>query len=514
MIVPQRLANVPADHMAIYASGLPDDCPLSYGQLRHWAGRVAAGLKACGIKPGDTVMYQFPNDREFAVLTLALWHIRAVPCPLLPQLRQAELAAVSAETGAVCIIGWDQWHGCDYRALYADTFSRSERPQVLLLDHEQRTVPHHDFGGLAGSESFERIPEPDLPAQLLFTSGTTGAPKGVIHSHRSLASALATHARALELGPSDTVWVPSPLAHQTGFLYGMMLAWHLGAAAVYQSEWSASEGKQAVDRYEARFVQAALPFLRDLTLDVPHPPRSLRHFIVTGAPVPRTLAVQAAERLSCHVSGAWGSTECGLITASLPGDEPDKCWQTDGRPLPGASVRIVSEGGQDVEPETEGRLRVKAPYMFQTYLHHPEWRAQGLDEQGFFDTGDLAFMDRDGFLHLTGRVKDTINRGGEKIPVQVIENILYQHPGIRDVALIGIPDERLGERIGAAAVASPGADITLPCLTQFLKDHGIAKIYWPEHLWLVQDLPRTASGKIQKFLIRNQVLAQETQQGA
>ncbi|MCL6487707.1 MAG: AMP-binding protein, partial [Alicyclobacillus mali] len=162
--------------------------------------------------------------------------------------------------------------------------------------------------------------------------------------------------------------------------------------------------------------------------------------------------------------------------------------------------------GRELPPGTEGNFQVKTPAMFVTYLHHPEWYEAAMTPDGFFDTGDLAVIDEGGYLRITGRKKDVVNRGGEKIPVVEIEDLLYQHPDIADAAVVAMPDERLGERACAYVVLKPGAKRLELCdITDFLGERGMAKIYWPERLEIIDEMPRTASGKIQKYVLRQDI---------
>ncbi|MCL6636625.1 MAG: AMP-binding protein [Alicyclobacillus sp.] len=501
---PQRLAVVDL------SSGAQPVC-LTYGDLAGLAERVAARLLELGVQPGEAVGYQLPSCWEFVVLTVALWRVGAVPCPLLPSLRAREVQFILATAGVRLWVVPDEYRGFDYRALVEQV--RPQLPQltsVHILEWGERWPQQSTLGGLlaapadaaaAAARIRDRRPGPDAAAQLLFTSGTTGEPKGVVHTHLTLSHGLAAHVRTLGLTAEDTVWVPSPLAHQTGFLYGMMVSLYLGATGVYQAVWQVDDARRAIAQYGARFVQAAMPFLADLA-QAPQPPQGLRLFVATGAAIPRGLAQMARAALGCPVVGAWGSTETCLVTVGFPGDPPDKLWGTDGRVMDGMAIRIVDDAGRPLPAGVEGNFQVKTPAMFTGYLHHPEWTQAAMTADGFFDTGDLAVIDADGYLHISGRKKDVINRGGEKIPVVEVENLLYQHPRVRDAAVVAMPDPRLGERACAFVVSKDGQPLDLEDLTAFLHAQGMAKIYWPERVEMMDELPRTPSGKVQKYLLR------------
>jgi cyclohexanecarboxylate-CoA ligase len=198
-------------------------------------------------------------------------------------------------------------------------------------------------------------------------------------------------------------------------------------------------------------------------------------------------------------------SEMGAVTITGPDDPDSRVFETDGHPLPGVWLKIVGTGGNEAAPDEEGRLLVRAASLFGGYLHRPELR--GLDDEGWFDTGDLARVDADGYLRITGRSKDIIIRGGENVPVVEIENLLYAHPAVAEVALVAMPDERLGERACAFVVPAPGAAPTLDELTGHLRAQGTAANYLPERLELIDALPRTLTGKIQKFKLRERLAA-------
>jgi cyclohexanecarboxylate-CoA ligase len=251
-------------------------------------------------------------------------------------------------------------------------------------------------------------------------------------------------------------------------------------------------------------VQAATPFLADLTA-LGEQPETLRTFVATGAAIPRELARAARETLGAEVGGAWGTTESCLGTAFAPGDPPERAWQTDGRALDGVTMRAMDDDGRSVAPGTEGNFEVLTPWLFEGYLNRPELTAEAITDDGFYRTGDLARIDTQGYMRITGRVKDIINRGGEKVPVAEIEQLLYAHPAVREVAIVAMPDERLGERACAFVVLEPGAELDLEAVRAHLDSHRVSKTYWPERLEPVETLPRTPSGKIRKYVLRELV---------
>jgi 3-phosphoshikimate 1-carboxyvinyltransferase len=225
--------------------------------------------------------------------------------------------------------------------------------------------------------------------------------------------------------------------------------------------------------------------------------------VATGTAVPRNLAERATRTLGAAVCGAWGSTESCLGSLSAPGDEPAKMWGTDGRALAGVQLRITDDAGTVLPPGREGNFEVHSDCLFVGYLDRPEWTAEALTPDGWYRSGDLAVLDEAGCVHIRGRVKDVVNRGGEKVPVAEIEQLLHTHPAVRDVAIVAMPDPRLGER--ACAFVVPAGAFDLGELRRFLDGRQVARQYWPERLEIVADLPRNPAGKVQKFRLREQI---------
>ena len=344
---------------------------------------------------------------------------------------------------------------------------------------------------------------PDAPIQLLYTSGTTGEPKGVLHTSNTMLSNLVPFAERLHLGENDVIHMPSPMAHQLGFMYGLVLPAILGATAVLQDIFVAEAMAKQITSERATFTMGATPFLNDLAdfcIATGTTTPSLRIFVSAGAPIPRPLVVKARRALGAAVLSAWGMSENGAVTTTRVEDSEEKVTTTDGCPLPGMEVRVVDPAGRVVPSGEEGRLQVRGCSNFIGYLKRPGL-AQ-IDAEGWFETGDIARMDADGYIRIAGRAKDIIIRGGENIPVYEVEELLFKHPAVAAVAVVGYPDERLGERACAFVVPRKDASLSFQEMVAFLKAQKMAVQYIPERLEIVAELPRTPSGKIQKFKLR------------
>jgi 3-phosphoshikimate 1-carboxyvinyltransferase len=480
--------------VAVCAGGQTSE--LTWSALAQQVECTAARLLELGVACGESVAFQLPNRLEFVTIALATLRLGAVCEPLMPIFRERELQFMLRESGARVLFVPDRFRGFDYASMaYALRDALPALEHVVVLDQTPTAdrAPH--------SEAPARRPQPADLAQLLFTSGSTGEPKGVLHRHQVLDGAADAHIRHFGLGVEDVIYVPSPLAHQTGFLYGMWIAIRLGVPQVLQDIWNAELGLDAMRRFGVTFVQAATPFLADLTV-LGERPETLRTFVATGTAIPRELARSAREVLDAEVGGAWGTTESCLGTAFRPGEEAELAWQTDGHALDGVTLRVVDDDGRPLEAGAEGNFEVKTEWLFEGYLNRPELTAAAMTADGFYRTGDLARINAQGCMRITGRVKDVINRGGEKVPVAEIEQLLYAHPAVREAAIVAMPDERLGERACAFVVLQTGAELELDGVRAHLDSHRVSKTYWPERLELVEALPKTPSGKIRKYVLR------------
>lgn len=471
-----------------------------------WHARAVHSLRAAGVGPGDIVAVQCPNRWEFVVLTYAVWHCGAVVAPIMPIFRGHEVREILDLVPARLYVAPRAFRGYDFGPVAAAVQAAHPGLTVWLAGTGGTDPPLAERWASAPAEPVPPAPvTPDTPAEIVFTSGTTGRPKGVVHSFRTLLTGLVQQPDMFHLGPDDVVYMPSPFAHQSGFLYGVLLPVVLGARAVYQDIWDADTAWTLIRTHGATFSMGATPFLADLLRQY-RPERDaghrLRLFLCAGAPVPRVLVERAQQELGVHVLSGWGMSENSLVTVVRPEDPLDKTVTTDGRPVPGMTCRVVDRHGRPLPPGVEGDLEARGVQTFLGYYNDPATTAAVLRPDGWLRTGDRAVLDADGYVRITGRALDMINRGGEKIPVAEVEELLHRHPAIQEAALVGMPDPRLGERACAVVVLKPGASLTFDALQEYFASCDLTRQFWPERLVVMDALPKTPSGKIQKFRLR------------
>ena len=476
----------------------------TWRELDRSVGAISRGLTACGVAKGDVVSFQLPNWWQFVAVHLACVRIGAVSNPLMPIFRHRELSFMVAHAESKVLIAPTQFRGFNHGAL---AFALKEKlpslKYVFLVggkgEHsfEDRLLAGLQDGTAGGGAGLG----PNDIVQLLYTSGTTGEPKGTMHTSNTLIGTTLTFMERMQLGRDDVVFMPSPLAHQIGFEYGMLVSVLAGAPLVLMDVWNADRAVALMEEHRTTFTFAATPFLADLSSYPGIETRALdafRLFVASGAPIPPVLVRAAQERLKAAIVAGWGMTECGILTTTnLSGH---KVHESDGYPLPGEEARIVNDEGAEALREQEGALKVRGSGLFVGYLKRPQ--LYDVDAKGWFDTGDIARMDLEGYIRICGRKKDIIIRGGENIPVVQIESSLYKMPQVTEVAMVAMPDARLGERACAFMVLRPGARVTMKDVRTFLADEGVAKQFWPERLEILDQMPRTPTGKIQKFVLR------------
>lgn len=507
------------DKLALTALSIDRDQTrrFTYREVTTLADRIAVGLSRLGVGRNDVVSCQLPNWWEFTLVYLACSRLGAVMNPLMHIFRERELSFMLAHGRSKVAIVPKRFRGFDFEEML-----RSLQPSLPDLTHvlavggqgpdsfEARlTGPQWELEPDARSVLTGSRPGPDDVTQLIYTSGTTGEPKGVMHSANTVMSNILPYAERMRLSSEDVVLMASPLAHQTGFLYGLMMPIVLQATAVLQDIWDPGRAVDLIREERATFTMASTPFLTDLARTVAQTGKSLpslRTFLCAGAPIPGPLVEQARAALGAKIVSAWGMTENGAVTTTLLDDDDERSVNTDGCPLPGMEVRIADADGHALPTGEIGRLLVRGCSNFGGYLKRPH--LNNTDAEDWFDTGDLAYVDARGYIRISGRSKDVIIRGGENIPVIEIEALLYRHPAVAQVAIVAYPDERLGERACAFVVPKPGQGLDFASMIEFLKSHKLAVQYMPERLEIREALPATPSGKIQKFKLR-EMLKQE-----
>jgi cyclohexanecarboxylate-CoA ligase len=480
---------------------------IGYGELQRRSIRLAAALAAHGVERGDVVAVQLPNWWHHAALYLACVRIGAVINPLMPTFRDRELRFMLGFAEARVLIVPRDFGGYDFPAMAARL-----RPELPRLAHvfvvggdDPETAFESRLMGRAWEDETDsdalfraRRPDANDVTEIMYTSGTTGQPKGVMHTSNTLMCKALLANELFDFRADDRIYMGSPLAHQTGFMYGVCLAIHNRCACVLQDVWNPETAARLIAAERCTITVAATPFLSDL---VRRAATHLRLFMCAGAPIPRTLIAAARrDHPGLYVMSGWGMTEIGIATATYPGDPDEKIVETDGRALPHQAVRVVDAAGDIVAPGVEGRLQARCATTFVGYLKRPE--AYGVDDEGWLETGDNARMDADGYIRITGRSKDIIIRGGENIPVVEIEELLYRHPAIEDAAIVAMPDARLGERACAFVSLRAGQALDFGGMVDYLSAQRMMTQYLPERLEIVDAFPRTPSGKIQKFKLR------------
>jgi cyclohexanecarboxylate-CoA ligase len=490
---------------------------LTWETVHQLARRVAAGLAAHGVEPGDVVSFQLPNWAEALVLYFGILRAGAVANPVIPIYRQRELRFILRQARSGIMVVPAAFRGFDHAGMLRDL-----APELPHLRHVFVVGEPRD-----GARAFDELLDarwerderaralarlarsPDDPALLLYTSGTTADPKGAVHSHNTLEYKNRSIIELCHLTADDRVFMPSPVTHITGLLFGLQLPAMLRTTVVFQDVWEPGRALDLIEAERCRFVIGATPFLHGLVHhpEVPrHDVSSLRTFLCGGADVAPELIRGATERLGCCAARVYGLTECPAITASGPDDPLDRRAETDGRALLGAATRIVDDAGTDLPRGEVGEILVRGPETFLGYLD-PALNRTAFDPDGWFHTGDLGVLGADGYLEVRGRKKDIIVRGGENISVKEVEDLLYEHPAVAEVAIVAMSDPVMVERACAFVVAAEGQAVTLEELSAFLRSRQLALQKLPERLELVPSLPKTASGKIQKFRLRETIEA-------
>lgn len=485
----------------------PDDpAAPDYATLLADAEALVAAFGDLGLRPGDVIGFQLPNWVEAAVINLAAALAGLVVNPIVPIYRDAEVRQMLGDSGARAFFHPQRFRGFDFAAMI-DRIA----PDLPALAHGIAVRGDRGDGyeallaaGRGRTGILPRV-DPDGAKLLLYTSGTTGRPKGVLHSHNSLARVSQVSYDRWSLSRGDTILMPSPVTHISGYSNGLEQPFLAGTRTVLMESWDAAAAIELIDRYAIAGTVAATPFLKELADVARATGRTLpsfRLFACGGAAVPAALVrdANAAFARPC-ATRVYGSSETPLVTVGFPADlHPELAAETDGE-IVDYDVRFVDEDGREVRRGHQGEILVRGPAMFIGYADPAQTR-EALTEDGYFRTGDIGLVTAEGAIEITGRKKDLIIRGGENISAKEIEDVLGRHAQVREAAVVAMPHARLGEGVCAFVVARDGARPGFDTLVAFVAASGLARQKCPERIEFVDDLPRTASGKVRKDMLR------------
>ncbi|HCN6877160.1 TPA: medium-chain fatty-acid--CoA ligase [Escherichia coli] len=515
-----------ADYWQQTARAMPDKIAVvdnhgasyTYSALDHAASCLANWMLAKGIESGDRIAFQLPGWCEFTVIYLACLKIGAVSVPLLPSWREAELVWVLNK--------------CQAKMFFAPTLFKQTRPVDLILPLQnqlpqlQQIVGVDKLAPATSSLSLSQIiadntslttaitTHGDELAAVLFTSGTEGLPKGVMLTHNNILASERAYCARLNLTWQDVFMMPAPLGHATGFLHGVTAPFLIGARSVLLDIFTPDACLALLEQQRCTCMLGATPFVYDLLNVLEKQPAdlsALRFFLCGGTTIPKKVARECQQR-GIKLLSVYGSTESSPHAVVNLDDPLSRFMHTDGYAAAGVEIKVVDDARKTLPPGCEGEEASRGPNVFMGYFDEPELTARALDEEGWYYSGDLCRMDEAGYIKITGCKKDIIVRGGENISSREVEDILLQHPKIHDACVVAMSDERLGERSCAYVVLkAPHHSLSLEEVVAFFSRKRVAKYKYPEHIVVIEKLPRTTSGKIQKFLLRKDIMRRLTQ---
>jgi 2,3-dihydroxybenzoate-AMP ligase len=487
---------------------------ISYAQLADRSRRLASQLRRLGIDRDDRVVVQIPNTVAFCDLTLALLRIGALPVMALPQHREHEVGYLIDHAEAVALAVPDRQGSFDHLAMAQALRGRHESLRHLLVAGDPRGLPGaHDLATLVAAEPPDEDPgpgpEPEDVALFLLSGGTTGLPKLIPRLHDDYAYNARASAEICGLGERDVYLAALPVAHNFPLACpGLLGTWSVGGRVVLCRDPGPAAAFALIER-EGVTVTALVPALAIRWTEAPeredHDISSLRLVQVGGARLAEEAARRVEPELGARLQQVFGMAE-GLLNYTRLDDPGQVIIETQGRPLcPDDEILIVDSVGNRVADGEPGELLTRGPYTLRGYYRADEHNGRSFAADGFYRTGDVVVQDVGGNLIVHGRVKDMINRGGEKISAEEIENLILGHPAVVQVAAVAMPDRELGERTCAYVVLRAGEELALPELCEYLLGRGIAKYKLPERLEEVADLPTTKVGKIDKAMLRGDI---------
>jgi acyl-coenzyme A synthetase/AMP-(fatty) acid ligase len=486
----------------------------TFAGLREAASRLAAGLTRLGIGPGDRVAVQLPNWTEFAVISVALSRLGAIMVPIMPIYRHDDVRFVLETAGIRAAFTPGEFRGFDHAGMFLE-LAASGTPLQTVIAVRADPVPagalgYADVLAASGEPVPAPVTGPDDPFVIVFSSGTTSRPKGCLHTFNTYCAGARLLGRSWQYTADDVQFGPSPVTHTTGLVTSILMPLIHGAGSHLMEIWEPREGLERIARFRCTASVTATTFLQML-VSVYHPDQhdasSMRFWTAAGAPIPGSFVEAARKALpSMQVLSLYGRTENLVTTLCTVADDPMRSVTSDGKAAAGQEVRIVDSDGTELPRGQEGDIAYRGAMNLLEYIGQPEATAEMFTPGGFSRSGDLGVMDDDGYVRVTGRLKDIVIRGGLNISVRQVEDLLTGHPAVAAVAVVGMPDQVLGERVCCYLVPAAGAEPpTVEQLRDYLLGAGLAVQKVPERVEVVSALPMTPTGKIQKNLLREDI---------
>jgi cyclohexanecarboxylate-CoA ligase len=489
----------------------------TYRQLRDAAVRLAAGLQRLGVVRGDRVAVQLPNWSEFALFVAAISRLGAIVVPIMPIYRDEEVAYVLEHSGARVAVTCEEFKGFRYLEMFGRL--RARAPQIRAVIGVRTTSPGDSAvvttldevlgdADAIQAETFLGPPGgPDEPWLIVYTSGTTARPKGCLHTFNTVRMSALALRESLGYTADDVQFGPSPVSHSTGVITSFVLPLIAGASSHFMEVWDPEEGLKRIREHGCTVTVTATAFLQMLLAGYDSARRdasSLRLWVCAGSPIPGTIVDRAMIALpGCRVLSLYGRSENMLTTMCSVIDDVSRASTSDGSAMPGTQVVIVDTDGKVLDAGLEGDIAYRGPGHMIEYFRESDHTAELFTPDGYSRSGDLGVMDEDGFVRVTGRLKDIVIRGGFNISARELEDLLAGYPYFSNVAVVAMPDERLGEKVCLYGVLAPGHEAPLLSeVVTYLREQNLATPKLPERLEIVDALPMTATGKVQKHLLR------------